>query len=130
MKKYRVAAALMILHGACMEIGGFLCILPCLLLDDLPFDIDSFFSFRLPYFQENLYLISVTGAIYGTLRLIGAVGLLKNRMWGLALSVINCVMTLLLMMFLLPAGIIDGLLAGGALLLILPSYFGEKKIQE
>ena len=130
MKKYRAAAALMILHGACMEIGGFLCILPCLLLDDLPFDVNQFFSFRLPYFQENLYLISVTGAIYGTLRLIGAVGLLKNRMWGLALSVINCVMTLLLMMFLLPAGIIDGLLAGGALLLILPSYFGEKKIQE
>jgi hypothetical protein len=29
-------------------------------------------------------------------------------MWGLVLSVINCVVTIALMMFLLPAGIMDG----------------------
>ena len=44
----------------------------------------------------------VMGAIYGVFRLIGAIGLLRNRMWGLALSVINCVITIALMMFLLP----------------------------
>ena len=63
-------------------------------------------------------------------RLIGAIGLLKNRMWGLALSVINCVITLALMMFLLPAGVMDGILAGSALVLLLMQYFGDKKIQE
>ena len=63
-------------------------------------------------------------------RLIGAIGLLKNRMWGLALSVINCVITLALMMFLLPAGVMDGILAGSALVLMLMQYFGDKKIQE
>ena len=51
-------------------------------------------------------------------------------MWGLALSVINCVITLALMMFLLPAGIMDGLLAGSALVLILMQYFGDKRIIE
>ena len=51
----------------------------------------------------------VMGAIYGIVRVIGAVGLLKNRMWGLALSVINCVITMALMMFMLPAGIMDGI---------------------
>lgn len=62
--------------------------------------------------------------------MIGAIGLLKNRMWGLALSVINCVITLALMMFLLPAGVMDGILAGSALILMLMQYFGDKKIQE
>ena len=68
--------------------------------------------------------------IYGVLRLIGAIGLLKNRMWGLALSVINCVTTMILMMFMLPAGIADGILAGSALVLILIQYFGDKNIVE
>ena len=46
------------------------------------------------------------------------------------LSVINCVITITLMMFLLPAGIMDGILAGSALVLILIQYFGDKKIVE
>ena len=70
------------------------------------------------------------GAIYGIVRIIGAVGLLKNRMWGLVLSVINCVITITLMMFLLPAGIMDGILAGSALILILMQYYGDKKVVE
>lgn len=51
-------------------------------------------------------------------------------MWGLVLSVINCVITVALMMFLLPAGIMDGILAGSALILILMQYYGDKKITE
>ena len=75
-------------------------------------------------------LMLVMGAIYGTVRVIGAVGLWKNKMWGLALSVINCVITMVLMMFMLPAGIIDGIFATTALILILTQYFGNKKIVE
>lgn len=130
-RKYKAASILMILHGGFMEIGGALCVIPCLLMfDSSQFDISRFFSFRFSYFQENLYMISVMGAMYGVLRVIGAVGLLKNRMWGLTLSVINCVITLLLMMFLLPAGIMDGILSASALTLILIQYFGDKKVQE
>jgi hypothetical protein len=51
-------------------------------------------------------------------------------MWGLVLSVINCVTTIALMMFLLPAGIMDGILAGSALILILMQYYGDKKVVE
>jgi hypothetical protein len=40
------------------------------------------------------------------------------------------VITIALMMFLLPAGIMDGILAGSALILILMQYFGDKKIVE
>lgn len=46
------------------------------------------------------------------------------------LSVINCTITIALMMFLLPAGIMDGILAGTALVSILMQYFGDKKIAE
>ena len=72
----------------------------------------------------------VMSAIFGTVRLIGAVGLLKNRKWGLVLSVINCVVTMALMIFMLPAGIVDGVLACTALVLILTQYFGKRKIVE
>ena len=130
MKKYRIAAVLMIIHGGFMEIGGVLCMIPALMLGTDKFDIRQYFEFKLSYFQENLYLMMVMGAIYGVFRLIGAIGLLRNRMWGLVLSVINCVITVALMMFLLPAGIMDGILAGSALILILMQYYGDKKITE
>ena len=130
MKRYKIAAWLMIIHGGFMEIGGVLCALPALILGSGKFDIGQYFSFNLQYFQDNLYMILFMGAIFGVMRIIGAIGLLKNRMWGLALSVINCVVTMILMMFMLPFGIQDGLLACIALVLILTQYFGNRKIIE
>ena len=130
MKKYKLAALLMIIHGGCMELGGVFCLIPAIILGTDKFDIGQYFSFKLPYFQDNLYMMMVMGAIYGVLRMIGAIALLKNKMWGLVLSVINCVITIALMMFLLPAGIMDGILAGSALILMLIQYFGSKKIIE
>ncbi|MGM9549589.1 MAG: hypothetical protein ACI3V5_07070 [Faecousia sp.] len=130
MRRYQVAAALMIFHGGFMELGGVFALLAVLILGTDRLDIGQYFAFRLPYFQENLSMMMVMGAMYGVLRLIGAMGLLKNRMWGLALSVINCVITVALMMFLLPAGIMDGILAGSALVLMLTQYFGDRKIAE
>jgi uncharacterized membrane protein (DUF2068 family) len=130
MKKYRLAAVLIIIHGGFMEIGGIFAMILALLIGTDKFDIGQYFEFKFPYFQENIYLMMVMGTIFGVLRLIGAIGLLKNRMWGLVLSVINCIITIALMMFLLPAGIMDGILAGSALILILMQYFGDKKIVE
>ena len=61
-------------------------------------------------------------------RSVGAVGVLRNRLWGLVLSVINCVVTMVLMVFMLPAGIVDGLLACSALVLLLTAYFGTRPL--
>ena len=77
-----------------------------------------------------IIIILIIGGIYGVIRVIGAIGLLKNRMWGLVLSIINCIITMALMIFMLPAGIVDGILACSALILILMQYFGNKKIVE
>lgn len=128
MKKYKAAAVLMIIHGAFMEIGGCMCLIPVFVLGSDKFDMSQYFSFIVPFFQENMNLMVVMGAIYGIVRVIGAIGLLKNRMWGLALSIINCVVTMAVMMFMLPAGIMDGIFACSALILILTGYFGDKKI--
>ena len=130
MKRYKIAAWLMIIHGGFMEIGGVLCALPALIVGSGKFEIGQYLSCKLQYFQDNLYMILFMGAIFGVMRIIGAIGLLKNRMWGLALSVINCVVTMILMMFMLPFGIQDGLLACIALVLILTQYFGNRKIIE
>ena len=126
MKKYRLAAILKLLHGALMEVGGCLCLIPVFVMGSDTFDINQYFSFIVPYFRENMNLMLVMGAIYGIVRIIGAIGLLKNRMWGLVLSVINCVITMALMMFMLPAGIMDGILATTALILMLTQYFGNR----
>ncbi len=67
----------------------------------------------------------IMDAIYEILRIIGAIGLWKNRMWGLALLVINCVITLAVMMFMLPMWVMDGIFAGVALVLILMQYFNR-----
>lgn len=128
MKKYRMASILMFIHGACMEIGGCLCLIPVFILGKEKFDINQYFSFIVPYFQNNMNLMLIIGMIYGIVRIVGAIGLWKNRMWGLVLSVINCIITMALMMFMLPAGIIDGILACSSLILILTQYFGDKKI--
>ena len=80
MKRYKVAAILMIIHGGFMELGGCLALLAVFLSGNANMEISNYFSFIVPYFQENLNLMMIMGGIYGTVRVIGAVGLLKNRM--------------------------------------------------
>lgn len=69
--------------------------------------------FALPYLNENLYLMMAMSGIFGALRVTGAVAMARGRLWGLVLSLFNCAVTLVLMIFLLPPGLIDGLLTGG-----------------
>lgn len=128
MKRYKIASILMIIHGAFMEIGGCLCLIPVFVMGSDELDINEYISFIVPYFQSHMELMLIMGAIYGTVRVIGAVGLWQNKMWGLVLSVINCVLTMALMMFMLPAGVMDGILACSALILILTQYFGNQRI--
>ncbi len=127
MRNYKIASILMILHGAFMELLGALSVIPLIISKNNQIDLTEYFAFKLPYLQQNLNLVVLTGGIYGIVRITGAIGLLKNRLWGLVLSVINCIVTISLMMFLLPFGIIDGLLACTSLLLILTQYFGKKE---
>ena len=111
-----------------MEVGGAFFFVLSVFFGNDKFDIGKYFSFKLPYFQDNLNMMIVTGAIYGVVRTVGAIGLLKNKMWGFMLSVINCIITMILMLFLLPTGIMDGVFASSALILMLTQYYGNKEI--
>lgn len=62
MKKYKIAAILMIIHGGFMEIGDVLAMIPALMVGTDKFDIGQYFSFKLPYFQDNLNMMIVMGA--------------------------------------------------------------------
>lgn len=86
------------------------------------------FAFIVPFFNENLYLMMVMSGVFAALRITGAIGLLKNRMWGYVLSLVNCSVTLVLMVFMLPAGVVDGLFSGGALVLLLLARYGKTPI--
>ena len=111
-------------------IWGCLCLIPILLSGNDAFGVGRYFSFIVPYLKENMSLMLAIGLLYGVARVMGAIGLWKNKMWELVLSIINCVITMALMIFMLPAGIMDGIFACSALLLILTQYYGDKKIIE
>lgn len=128
MKRYRIASVLMLIHGGLMELVPFLALGPVLLLGLDLSKAGQYFSFAMPWLQDNLMQMMVMSGIFGIVRIIGAVGLWRNRMWGLALSLISCVVTMVLMIFMLPAGIADGVLACTALVLMLTAYFGARPI--
>jgi len=117
MKRYKAAAIIIIIHGL-IEIGGFFSVLPIWL-----FGVEPAFAVPEPDFV-------IAGLIWGAIRITGGIGLFKNYMWGFALSIVTCVVALILMMDMLPFGIMDGILAGSALILMLTRYFGKKKIVE
>jgi uncharacterized membrane protein (DUF2068 family) len=127
-KKYKTAAILLIIHGGLFEISGLLAIIPIIIFKNNTQDISKYISFIVPYLQENIYLMCIMSGIYGTTRIISAIGLLKNRMWGFVLALINCIITMALMIFMLPAGIMDGILSCTTLVILLMEYFGKNKI--
>ena len=124
----KVAAVLAAIQAVFMEISALLLIAIVTVFGlNLNF-MNNHPIFVMPYLQANLSLMMVMAGIFGTLRLIGAIGLWRNYLWGFYLSMIMCIVTLGLMIFMLPAGIADGLLAGAALTLILIGYFGRQRI--
>ena len=126
MKKFKIAATLMFIQAVFMEIATGIIVMPLLLKNAS--SVSQYFSFIVPYFNENMVFMLVMSLIFGLTRLIGAIGLWNNRMWGLVLSIINCSVTMILMIFMLPAGIADGIFSCTALILMLIQYFGKQKI--
>ena len=127
-KRLKIAAILMIIHGALMEAVPGLLLMPFVASNSNAEDVPPIFS--LDFFRNNLALMLPMAVIFGVTRVIGAVGVLKNWKWGFILSVINCVITMNLMLFMIPAGLADGILASTALLLLLSGYFRNQKITE
>ena len=97
MKRYKIAAVIVIIHGL-IEIGGFLSVLPIWLgatpSEFIPFDPPA-------------PMIIIGGVIWGVMRLIGGIALFKNLKWGFVLSIINCIIAISSMFEMLPFGLMD-----------------------
>ncbi len=123
MKKLKLVALFIFIHAA-IEIGT----LPMVLMLSARGELGTMFLY--PYLQENILIISCLGFILGFLRIVSGIAVIKNLKWGLILGILNSFLTLLLMTFYLPGGIIDGILASGALILLLSSHYKNAKIIE
>lgn len=126
-KRLKAASILMIIHGALMEVVPGLLLMPLVVAGSKVEEMPPIFAFD--FFRDNIALMLPMAVIFGTVRVIGAVGVLKNRKWGFYLSIINCVTTMNLMLFMLPAGIADGILACTSLVLLLIGYFEYEVIK-
>lgn len=128
-RRYRAAAVLLLVQGVVME--GFAIVGLAVLLalgvgqDAVGQRVEIF---ALPFLQHNLFLMMAMSGIFGALRTIGAIGLWRGRVWGFALSLVMVASTIVLMIFMLPAGIADGLLSGGALVLMLWARYGDERL--
>ncbi len=52
--------------------------IPALFIGTDKYDISKYFEFKLQYFQDNLYMMMIMGALYGVFRLIGAIGIVEK----------------------------------------------------
>jgi uncharacterized membrane protein (DUF2068 family) len=125
-RELRAAAVLLLVQGVLME--GLVAVgLVVLLALGIPQETitDHADVFALAYLRENLYPMMAMSGIFAALRITAGVGLWRDRLWGLALAAVMCGVTLVLMVFLLPAGILDGVLSGTALVLLLHARLGR-----
>lgn len=76
--------------------------------------------------MQHFALVGSIGLILGALRLVAAAAILRNRLWGWALGLVLCVVTLNLMLFMIPSGVGDGILSGTAIILLLVARYGDR----
>jgi hypothetical protein len=130
-RELRAAAVLLLVQGVLMEgvlMEGLVAVgLVVLLVLGIPQEAitDHARVFALPYLQEQLHPMMAMSGIFAALRITAGIALWRDRLWALALAGIMCGVTLVLMVFLLPAGILDGVLSGTALVLLLHARLGR-----
>jgi uncharacterized membrane protein (DUF2068 family) len=125
-RELRAAAVLLLVQGVLME--GLVAVgLVVLLVLGIPQEAitDHARVFALPYLQDQLHPMMAMSGIFAALRITAGVALWRDRLWGLVLAAVMCGVTLVLMVFLLPAGILDGVLSGSALVLLLHARLGR-----
>lgn len=132
MKDYTTASKIMLAHGIFGIIRSIL-LIPGYLQHYNTFimiSICQFFCPVAPYMQGKLYLIMVIGGCLSILRIVCSRCLLKHGMCGLMLSLVSCVITIPLMIYILPAGTIDIIITVPTLVILLKQYFKNKKVSE
>ena len=120
MKYLRYTAVLLLIHGGIEILGGLMAFLPAGQI--------GYHIFAMPFLRDNLAVVGVIGIIFGILRIIAATRLRYNRLWVWYLTMIMCIVTLILMIFMIPSGIGDGILAGLTTIFLLIGRYGKLAI--
>lgn len=120
-----IAAIALTLHGL-MEVMP----LPFLLKSkpDSHSEVKGLPKFIFEPLRNNPRPTMALGIIFGFLRLVAVIGIVMNLMWGWALGVVISAITLIVMTFYLPVGIIDGILSGVTLISLLIAFWGSQPI--
>lgn len=121
MRALRVACALMVLH-AVAEFSGVLA--PMLLGGRTT----GFSPFAWEFLRDQSGPMALLGVVFGVLRLIAVLGIWRNRLWGLVLGLVMSVVTLVLMVFMLPSGVMDAVLTAPTVVLLLAGWLGNRPI--
>ena len=114
----RIAALIIGLHGAIELLG------PVLLLvggesAEIPFA---------EYQQAPQFFTISIGLIYGLLRLVSLRPIWQGKRWGLYLGASLSLVSMILGYTIIPAGIMDTLLGGLAMMFLLRAIFGEQRL--
>ena len=120
MKHLKHAVIILFIHGSLEIVGGLMALLPVSKTKD--------YIFAMPFLRDNLIMIGIIGIIFGLLRIAAAIGLWRNLLWSWWLAMIMCIITLILIIFMMPSGIGDGILAGSTTVWLLIARYGKIKI--
>jgi len=118
----RIASMFLILHGL-IEIVGLL------FINSMPQTMTSFGGLTGSLLEQNAQVIGVFGALWGISRLIAATGAWSLRKWGILLGIILSMITLVAAIMIIPAGVMDTILALPALILLLYAWFGNEVME-
>ena len=77
--------------------------------------------------NHTLYMIPVF-LVFTSMRLLAAVGLLLNRMWGFWMGIFVSGVTFCVMILFLPLGALDGVISVAVVTFLLIGYCGKQKI--
>lgn len=118
----RIASIFLILHGLIEIVGLFF-------INSMPQTMTSFGGLTGSLLEQNAQVIGMFGALWGISRLIAATGAWSLRKWGILLGIILSMITLVAAIMIIPAGVMDTILALPALILLLYAWFGNEVME-
>ncbi|MGD1991770.1 MAG: hypothetical protein PVI59_01130 [Anaerolineae bacterium] len=118
----RIAAGLLVVHGV-IEVSALF------LADSMSQSMISFGGIDPSRIASSAVPIALLGIMWGCTRFVAAWGLWSGRKWAAGLGIAISLVTLIAAITIIPAGVVDTLLATMALILLLYTWFGDERLE-
>ncbi len=124
-----IAGVALLVYGVCESIDSVVILL--IVVKAIP-NLSVILRFDIPFIQHILENRMVVLAplfwTFAFLRLVSAVGLLKNRLWGFWIGIVNLVLSMILAVLFLPFGGIEFIVCGVILVFLIVGYCGKRPV--